>query len=181
MIKVEEIVGYNISNIITNKSDAVGKYASADLLSGDLILESKVSNSITDSNDSLSTLDGSKSAISVTIKTFADGLSDKLSMGDIVTCIVTDSNSKKTTTPTELTYLKVLAVTQKNGTDKQSDIKSESNHENMATVTVLANPKQAELLANYDTTSDVHFALVYRGDVNIAKQFIAKQDGVFNK
>lgn len=175
MVKVEKIGGHNITDIATNKNEVVGKYACTDLVPEEVVMKKKVADSITNSSDKFYQLDGTKSAISVTIKTFADGLSDKLLAGDIVSCIVTDQTTKKTSTPAELTYLEVLAVTQDDGKDKQSDAAGEDN---MATVTVLAAPKQAEMLAGYDNTSDVHFALVYRGNEQTAKQFLEKQDSV---
>ena len=44
------------------------------------------------------------------------------------------------------------------------------------TVTVLATAEQAERLAYFNSTTDVHFALVYRGDEARANEYIKVQD-----
>lgn len=176
MVKITEVGGYGLAeNAATDKSQVVGKYALADFAPGDLILESKVSDSILDSSDMLRSLDGSHTAISVGINDFADGLSDKLMTGDIVSCIITDDQS--TFIPPELTYVQVLAVTDASGVDQQSEQKTEDS-ENMATVTLLATPEQAQLLAGYDENAVIHFSLVYRGDEQTAQQFLDAQSGV---
>ena len=45
-----------------------------------------------------------------------------------------------------------------------------------ATVTLLVTPGQAELLAQYNSVTSLHFALVYRGDKDKADAFIKAQD-----
>ena len=88
-IEVVEVGGYNLSDgVITKENDVVGKYALADFSTGDLILNSKVTDDPLAQENGLDSLDGSKVAISITIQDFADGLSDKLMAGDIVSCIV---------------------------------------------------------------------------------------------
>ena len=178
MLKIDEVGKYNLGDVITDKSEVIGKFAKTDLVEGDLLLKNKISDTANDSADKLSQLNGSKSAISVTVKTFADGLSDKLLSGDIVSCIITDKEETKT--PAELNYVEVLAVTQKDGIDKQSEKKSEedTNKENVATVTLLADKKQAEILSNSDVNDDIHLALVYRGDEKTAKKFLDEQDKI---
>ena len=178
-IEVVEVGGYNLSDgVITKENDVVGKYALADFSTGDLILNSKVTDDPLAQENGLDSLDGSKVAISITIQDFADGLSDKLMAGDIVSCIVT-TQDKKTIIPPELTYVEVMSVTAENGVDKQSAEKAEED-ENMATVTLLATPRQATLLSKYEQTAEIQLALVYRGDSNNANQFLAKQDEVLN-
>lgn len=177
MVDVVPVGGYNLSeNVITEKSDVIGKYALADFSSGDLILDTKISDNTLSSSDGLDTLDGTRVAISVTIQDFADGLSDKLQSGDIVSCIVTTAD-KKTTIPPQLTYVEVLATTDENGVDKQST-QNTAQSETAATVTLLATPEQATLLSNYEQTAEIQLALVYRGDSDTANQFIAAQSGV---
>lgn len=179
MIETTKVGGYNLSdNVVTKESDVIGKYALADFSPGDLILADKITDNSLVQEDSLDTLNGSKVAISITIQDFADGLSDKLMGGDIVSCIVTTSD-KKTTIPAELTYVEVVSVTDENGIDKESS-QTTADSDNMATVTLLATPKQAALLSNYEQTAEIQLALVYRGDSNTANQFIAKQDEVLN-
>ena len=82
---------YNLpSGLMTAKDNVVGKYAKADLAVGDYILAAKLSDAPAAENAYLYNLDGTKQAISVTIKSFATGLSGKLQSGDIVSVIVAD-------------------------------------------------------------------------------------------
>ena len=90
-VKTVEVGGYNLpENVIRTKENAVGTYALADLSIGDYILNTKVSKTPSAENAYLYNLDGSKQAISITIKSFANGLSGKLQSGDIVSVIAPD-------------------------------------------------------------------------------------------
>ena len=91
MVTTAEVGSYNLpSGLMTVKDNVVGKYAKADLAVGDYILAAKISEAPADENAYLYNLDGTKQAISVTIKSFATGLSGKLQSGDIVSVIVAD-------------------------------------------------------------------------------------------
>ncbi len=79
MVQAVEVGAYNLpQNIMTDKNEVIGKYATADLKVGDYILASKLSTVPAAENAYLYNLDGTKKAISVTIKSFATGLSGKL-------------------------------------------------------------------------------------------------------
>ena len=106
MVQTVEVGAYNLpQNLMTDKKEVVGKYATADLAAGDYILSSKLSAVPAAENAYLYNLDGTKQAISVTIKSFAVGLSGKLESGDIVTVIVADYQGKgETAIPPELQY-----------------------------------------------------------------------------
>ena len=79
MVQTVEVGAYNLpQNLMTDKKEVVGKYATADLAAGDYILSSKLSAVPAAENAYLYNLDGKKQAISVTIKSFATGLSGKL-------------------------------------------------------------------------------------------------------
>ena len=72
-VKTVEVGGYNLpENVIRTKANAVGTYALADLSIGDYILNTKVSKTPSAENAYLYHLDGSKQAISITIKSFAN-------------------------------------------------------------------------------------------------------------
>ena len=76
MVQTVEVGAYNLpQNLMTDKKEVVGKYATADLVAGDYILSSKLSAVPAAENAYLYNLDGKKQAISVTIKSFATGLS----------------------------------------------------------------------------------------------------------
>ena len=98
MFTTVEVGGYNLpGNVVYKAEDVVGKYANTDLYKGDYILESKLSDTPMLKNAYLSKLNGENRAISVSIKSFAAGLSGKLEAGDIVTLIASDVGEKRET------------------------------------------------------------------------------------
>lgn len=83
--EVVEVGGYNLpSNIAHQLSDVNGLYATADLAVGDYILTNKISSVPVSSDVALNSIPSGKVAISLTVKTLASGLSDKLQPGDII-------------------------------------------------------------------------------------------------
>ena len=117
MVTTAEVGSYNLpSGILREKDNVVGKYAKADLAVGDYILAAKLSDAPAAENAYLYNLDGTKQAISVTIKSFATGLSGKLQSGDIVSVIVADyPEDGETTIPAELQYVEIISVTASTG------------------------------------------------------------------
>ena len=177
MVQTVEVGAYNLpQNLMTDKKEVVGKYATADLAAGDYILSSKLSAVPAAENAYLYNLDGTKQAISVTIKSFATGLSGKLESGDIVTVIVADYQGKgETAIPPELQYVEVISVTASSGYDANTgEVVDEK--ELPSTVTLLVTTEQAKVLAELEQDSELHLALVYRGTPENAAKFIAAQD-----
>ncbi len=168
------------SEVINTASKAIGKYASADLFSGDYLTKAKLSDSGNTADDVFSSLDGNKLAVSFTIDTFAAGLSGKLYNGDIISIIVIDKASGEASVPPELKYLKVITTTTAGGIDKDTVVKNEDgSFELPSTVTVLCNVRQAKLIAKYETSDTMQAALVYHGDSETAEQFLNTQDAYF--
>lgn len=182
MVQTVEVGAYNLpQNLMTDKKEVVGKYATADLAAGDYILSSKLSAVPAAENAYLYNLDGKKQAISVTIKSFATGLSGKLESGDIVTVIVADYQGKgETAIPPELQYVEVISVTASSGYDANTgEVVDEK--ELPSTVTLLVTTEQAKVLAELEQDSELHLALVYRGTPENAAKFIAAQDALFEE
>ena len=182
MVQIVEVGAYNLPhNLMTDKKEVVGKYATADLAAGDYILSSKLSAVPAAENAYLYNLDGKKQAISVTIKSFATGLSGKLESGDIVTVIVADYQGKgETATPPELQYVEVISVTASSGYDANTgEVVDEK--ELPSTVTLLVTTEQAKVLAELEQDSELHLALVYRGTPENAAKFIAAQDALIEE
>jgi pilus assembly protein CpaB len=117
-------------------------------------------------------LGGEKVAVSVNVANFAAGLSNKLENGDIVSVIIYDKDMYTSYIPAELKYVKVITTTTNEGVDKDEIVEGGK----AATVTVLVTPEQAELLANYNSTTNVHFSLVFRGDADKADAYVKVQD-----
>ncbi len=182
MVQTVEVGAYNLpQNLMTDKKEVIGKYATADLAAGDYILSSKLSAVPAAENAYLYNLDGTKQAISVTIKSFATGLSGKLESGDIVTVIVADYQGKgETAIPPELQYVEVISVTASSGYDANTgEVVDEK--ELPSTVTLLVTTEQAKVLAELEQDSDLHLALVYRGTPENAAKFIAAQDALIKE
>lgn len=187
MVQTVEVGGYNLpENVIRQSENAVGKYAKADLASGDYILTAKLSDNPASENAYLYNLNGEKQAISVSIKNFAEGLSGKLISGDIVSVIASDYKGQGSTViPPKLTYVEVIGVTASTGYDTdQSDagadssVKDENEKQLPATVTLLASPEQAKILAELDAGGKLHLSLVYRGSKENAAKFTELQDKI---
>lgn len=182
MVQTVEVGAYNLpQNLMTDKKEVVGKYATADLAAGDYILSSKLSAVPAAENAYLYNLDGKKQAISVTIKSFATGLSGKLESGDIVTVVVADYQGKgETAIPPELQYVEVISVTASSGYDANTgEVVDEK--ELPSTVTLLVTTEQAKVLAELEQDSELHLALVYRGTPENAAKFIAAQDALIEE
>lgn len=185
MVQTVSVGGYNLpANVLRDSQSVVGKYTTAELDPGDYILSSKV----TDKSQSpyLSNLDGKKEAISISIKSFAAGLSGKLQSGDIVSLIVSNyGTSKQTLAPSELRYVKLLAATNAQGDDTdqvKKDDKDNSTDQNKnipATLTLLVNSEQAQKLVDFETNGSLYATLVYRGLEDQAKAYLDQQDNFF--
>ena len=165
------------TGVITQKSEVIGKYAVSALYAGDYFTAAKLTGESNSAEDVFASLDGSKVAVSITIDTFAAGLSGKLQNGDVISMIVTNKDSGSAVIPAELKYIKVITTTTAGGVDKDSVVKNEDgSYDFPSTVTVLASTEQAKLLAKYEGSSAMQTALVYRGDSSTAQQFLDKQD-----
>lgn len=182
MLEEVEVGSYNLSeNLVFRKSDAVGKYSKQKLYAGESILRSKLSNTPLGKDSYLENLDGSWQAISITVQSFAAGLSGKLLSGDIVSIIATDES--QTFIPEELKYVKLLAATTEKGNDstQTEEKKEEEETETVATVTLLVNEEQEKILANYEQNKKMHLALVYRGIEEKAKEFLDYQKQIMEE
>lgn len=185
MVQTLEVGGYNLpENIIKVKDAVIGTYAVADLSVGDYILNTKISEIPIYENTYLYNLDGTKQAISLTLKTFASGLSGKLESGDIVSVIAPDYKERgMTVIPAELNYVEVISVTAPSGYDANTgkQIENGDERELPSTVTLLATPEQGSILAELEAEGKSHLSLVFRGDGEKAKEFISVQEDVINR
>lgn len=185
MIQSVEVGGYHLpDNVIKSKDTVVGSYALADLSTGDYILNSKVSKTPSSENAYLYNLDGSKQAISITIKSFANGLSGKLQSGDIVSVIAPDYKKQGVTMiPPELRYVEVISVTASSGYDANTgeEENSKDERELPSTVTLLVTPEQGNILASLEADGESHLSLVYRGIPKNTKKFLDMQTTILEE
>lgn len=185
-IEVVEVGAYNLpADVLKKSEDVVGKYVSSELLAGEYVLPEKISDTPASENAYLYNLTGEKRAISVTIPSFAGGLSGKLISGDIVSVIAVDyRESGETVVPDELQYVEVIAVTDKEGYDEDEVVVTADGEEEPdlpETVTLLVTPAQANILAELEADGEIHLSLVYRGTANNAQKFISAQENLFNE
>lgn len=180
MVQTVEVGGYGLPEGVIRKTESViGKYAKADLAVDDYILASKVSETPAEKNAYLYNLDGTKQAMSVTIKQFADGLSGKLQSGDIISIIAPDYRKQGVTViPPELKYVEVISVTASSGFDANTGDSAGrgDDRELPSTVTLLVTPEQSKVLAALESDGKLHLSLVYRGSGDNTDKFIEAQD-----
>lgn len=168
------------TNIIKKKEAVVGKFAACDLKANTDLLQSMISDKSDSADDVFHTLDGTKQAISITISSFAGGLSGKLENGDIVSLVIFKNETNKATIPGGLTYVKVITTTTAEGFDKDELTPNEDGtYELPTTLTLLVNPTQAKMLVEYENRGVIHADLVYRGDSKTAQKFLDAQDLYF--
>lgn len=179
MVQTAEVGGYGLPDSVIRKTDSViGKYAKADFSVGDYILIAKLSETPAAENAYLYNLDGTKQAMSVTIKQFADGLSGKLQSGDIVSVIAPDYMKQGLTViPPELKYVEVISVTASSGYDANTGEAADSgdDRELPSTVTLLVTSEQSRILAALEADGTLHLSLVYRGSSDHAAKFTEAQ------
>lgn len=186
-IKETDVEVVKISNsalpdkVVKNKTAVVGKYATADLFKGDFATENKITDNANTASDVMASLKGNKVAMSITINSFAGGLSGKLQNGDVVSICVTGKDNK-TEIPAELKYVKVITTTTSGGIDENDVVENEDGSFDLpTTITVLVSVEQARILANYEKNAAMHIVLVYRGDDASAEKFLKAQDAYLEK
>ena len=190
MLETVEVGNYNLpAGVIKDPKEIVGKYLLADVFADDYLTAAKLSDTPAKENEYLYNLDGKKQAMSITLSSFAEGVSGKLMSGDIVSIIVPDyRKTGETVIPSELKYVEVIAVTAKSGNDANTDSQAnsanqdeEKERELPSTVTVLVTPEQSKILAMFEDDGEMHLSLVYRGDEATCKKFIKAQDDVLEE
>jgi pilus assembly protein CpaB len=176
--------GYNLpAAIIKDEKTVIGKYAACDLKANDYLLPSKLNETANSADDVFKTLNGSEQAMSITISSFAAGLSGKLKNGDIVSIIVVNKDSGATASiPAQLKYVRVITTTTASGSDANKQVQNSDKSNNLpSTITLLVNEEQSKLLAEYEVNATIQISLVYRGDEATANKFLSVQQAVFAK
>ena len=174
--EVVEVGGYNLpSNVAHSMEDVEGLYVTADLAAGDYILTSKVSTVPVSSDVALNDIPSGKVAISLTVKTLASGLSDKLQPNDIIRIYHFLETAEEVP---ELRFVKVLSVTDSDGinVDNTKEPTEDEEPQQSATITVLASPEQARIITEMENDGVAHVALLSRNNDQMAEELLAEQD-----
>lgn len=173
--EVVEVGSFNLPpNIAHTLEDVNGLYATADLLQGDYILTTKVSLVPISSDVALNSIPSGMTAISLTVKTLASGLSDKLQPGDIIRIYHFLDTAEEVP---ELRYVRVLSVTDAGGVnvDNTREPAEDEEKQQSATITVLADPEQARIITALENDGVAHVALISRGNDSLAEELLAEQ------
>ena len=181
-IETVTVGGYGLpSDVIKDKAAVIGKYAVCDMVNEDILLPSKLTDNADSADDVFMNLDGSQVAMSITIQSFAGGLSGKLANGDIVQLIV-NTDDDGSFVPDELQYVRVITSTTAKGIDKDELIRNEDgSYELPTTLTLLVDTYQAKLLAEYENNCKIHAVLVSRGNYELANKFLNMQESILNE
>lgn len=174
--EVVEVGGYNLpSNVAHSMEDVEGLYVTAELATGDYILTSKVSTVPVSSDVALNDIPSGKVAISLTVKTLASGLSDKLQPNDIIRIYHFLETAEEVP---ELRFVKVLSVTDSDGinVDNTKEPTEDEEPQQSATITVLASPEQARIITEMENDGVAHVALISRNNDQLAEELLAEQD-----
>lgn len=163
-----QVLKKNVSDeAILDTKDAVGKYALNDIYKDKSILKSEVSDTFFEEFTYLTNLDGNKKAISFSLSTKSRGLAEKLETNDIIS-IMSSVAGQRAVLPESLQYVPVVSTTLGTGDEEQTEV----------TITVLANDLQAEEIATIEAEGAIYLALVYRGNEEMCKSYIEKQDKI---
>ena len=175
-VEVMEVGSYNLpDNVARSMQDVAGRYAAADFEAGDYILASKVSLIPITSDVALNNIPSGKVAISLTVKTLASGLSDKLQPGAIIRIYHYLDAAREVP---ELRYVQVLSVTDSDGNnvDNAAELEEGEEKQQSATITVLASPEQAEVITGIENDGTAHVALICRNNEELAAELLQRQD-----
>ena len=157
-----------------------GLYATADLSQGDYILTSKISAVPVSSDVALNNIPSGQVAISLTVKTLASGLSDKLQPNDIIRVYHFLDAAEEVP---ELRYVRVLSVTDAKGinVDNTKEPMEDEEKQQSATITVLASPEQARVITSLENDGVAHVALISRNNEKLAEELLAEQDAILQE
>lgn len=175
-VETIEVGSYNLpKNIAHSAEDVVGRFATAELVQGDYILSSKISTTPISSDIALNNIPSGKAAISLSVKTLASGLSDKLQPGDIIRIYHFLETAKEVP---ELRFVKLLSVTDSDGinVDNTKELTEKEDKQQSATITVLASPEQAKIITGLENDGVAHVALISRNNNRLAEDLLAQQD-----
>lgn len=181
MLEAVEVGTLNLpSDMQNDPQQIIGKYTVAAMFKGDSFTDAKLSDEIDTSDSLLRQLKPNETAMSVTIKSLANGLSGKLRQGDIIQIVSVDEDDVSQIYE-ELQYVEVLATTTDKGSDDvyqdgQTNADEENEEQSLyATVTlVLQDRAQALRLAECENSS-LHAIFVTRGDEKYKQECLKAQ------
>lgn len=180
MLEAVEVGAMNLpADMQNDPKKIIGKYTVAAMFAGDSFTDAKLSDTIDTSDSLLRQLQPNETAMSVTVKSLAEGLSGKLQQGDIIQIVSVDEDDKAQIFE-ELQYVEVLATTSDKGSDntyKDGEVNAadEEDQSLYATVTIILQDRaQALRLAECENTS-LHAIFVTRGNEEYKQKCLKAQ------
>lgn len=178
-LEIVEVGSYGLpANVATDMKQVVGYYALVDLVPGDYFLPSKVGGEPIDKDPILSELPDGKVAISMSVKSMAGILSNKLKSEDIVS-IYSYNDDGEIEVVSELQYVRIIAISNASGTNIEDVSSDESSI--AYTITFLVDDLQAEKIITIENEGPMHLALVSRGDSKRSKELLDIQDDILDR
>ena len=182
MLEAVEVGTLNLpADMQNDPKQIIGKYTVSAMFAGDSFTDKKLSDSIDTSDSLLRQLKPNETAMSVTVRSLANGLSGKLQQGDIIQIVSVDEDDKAQIYE-ELQYVEVLATTSDKGSDDtyrdgevNADDENSGGQSLYATVTIILQDRaQALRLAECENTS-LHAVFVTRGDEKLKAECLKAQ------
>ena len=144
MLEAVEVGTMNLpADMQNDPKKIIGKYSVTAMFAGDSFNDKKLSDTIDTSDSLLRQLKPNETAMSVTVKSLANGLSGKLQQGDIIQIVSVDEDDKAQIFE-ELQYVEVLATTSDKGSDNtyndgevNANAEDEEEQSLYATVTII--------------------------------------------
>lgn len=164
-------------NALRKKEEVLGKYLKHDVVKGETVLLSKISNEEEIRDRYLKELEDGQEAISVSVKALSLGVTGKVQAGDIVSVytIKDGEDDKSSVNPKPLRYMKVLAVANRTGDKYEADGGS-GEEDLLYNIILLSTEVQSKLLAKFEADGHLQFAIVYRGaDEKRKEKLLQKQ------
>lgn len=181
MLEAVEVGTLNLpADMQNDPKQIIGKYTVSAMFAGDSFTDKKLSDSIDTSDSLLRQLKPNETAMSVTVRSLANGLSGKLQQGDIIQIVSVDEDDKAQIYE-ELQYVEVLATTSDKGSDdtyRDGEVNADDEDSDQflyATVTIILQDRaQALRLAECENTS-LHAVFVTRGDEKLKAECLKAQ------
>ena len=180
MLKSVEMSNYNLPlGVQTEQSAVLGKYLTADVIAGDIVTSTRLSQAYPGDDPELANLPDGKMALSVTLSNMSQSLSSKIRAGDVIRLYSVQKDAVgaagyAAVSLPELQYVKVLDTADSAGYDVTSDLGN-----TIETVILLVNQEQAAALVYLEGTAAMYAALVTRGNDELSTQLLAAQDAFF--
>ncbi|MBQ3792221.1 MAG: hypothetical protein II797_03860, partial [Clostridia bacterium] len=140
-----------------------GMYARTTILKGSVLQKSALSERSLGTSDVLSAIPDGYLALSVSIKSMAQGVSGKIGNGDTVAVFLQSDSGYRC--PLSLSEVRVITTTTSSGADADETEKdSEGKIPLPSSVTLLVTPEQASLLIEAEEKGRIYLALVRKAE-----------------